>query len=175
MMVPVTDFIDQDVAGHEIRTRSVDLASFTAGFLAQLTLTPEFQRTEVVIREKVRHLVCRLGDFETVYREFLSVVEVLTCGNIGWDNEEYFRDWEKKTLLKISQGSFGVGTVRDRIVEKKIMERTRMTCTISRMSLWKKKMNRTMTITLYKIVRLKNKRSRRKLELRGIKQLLQRK
>ena len=114
MMVPVTDFIDQDVAGHEIRTRSVDLASFTAGFLAQLTLTPEFQRTEVVIREKVRHLVCRLGDFETVYREFLSVVEVLTCGNIGWDNEEYFRDWEKKTLLKISQGSFGVGTVRDR-------------------------------------------------------------
>ena len=117
MMVPVTDFIDQDVAAHKVRTRSVDLASFTAGFLAQLTLTPEFQRTEVVIREKVRHLaflvhlVCRLGDFETVYREFLSVVEVLTCGNIGWDNEEYFRDWEKKTLLKISQGSFGVGTV----------------------------------------------------------------
>jgi len=120
MMIPITNFIDQDVAGCEVRTRGVDLASFTAGFLAQLTLSPEFQRTEALVREKVRHLaflvhlVCRLGDFEAVYREFLSVVEVLTCGNIGWDNEEYFRDWEKKTLLKISQGSFGVETAGDR-------------------------------------------------------------
>ena len=119
MRVPITDFIDPDVAGPDVRARAADLASFTAGFLGQLALTPEFARTETVIREKVRHLsflvhlVCRLQDFEAVYREFLSVEEVLTCGNIGWDNEEYFRDWERKTLLKINHGTFNVNSVRD--------------------------------------------------------------
>ena len=122
MRVPITDFIDPDVAGPEVRSRSVDLASFTAGFLGQLTMTPEFQRTEAVVREKVRHLsflvhlACRLQEFEAVYREFLCVEEVLTCGNIGWDNEEYFRDWERKTLLKVNQGTFG----KSRSIEKNI-------------------------------------------------------
>ena len=86
MRVPVTDFIDPDVAGTspELRPRAADLASFTAGYLGRLIRTPEFQSTERVVREKVRHLsflvhlVCRLDDFEAVYREFLSVEEVLT-------------------------------------------------------------------------------------------------
>ena len=121
MRVPVTDFIDPDVAGTspELRPRAADLASFTAGYLGRLIRTPEFQSTERVVREKVRHLsflvhlVCRLDDFEAVYREFLSVEEVLTCGNIGWDNEGYFRDWERKTLQKVNLGFFGGKTVRD--------------------------------------------------------------
>ncbi len=41
MRVPITDFIDPEVAGPEVRARSPDLASFTAGYLGQLTLTPE--------------------------------------------------------------------------------------------------------------------------------------
>ena len=125
MRVPVTDFIDPDVAGTspELRPRAADLASFTAGYLGRLIRTPEFQSTERVVREKVRHLsflvhlVCRLDDFEAVYREFLSVEEVLTCGNIGWDNEGYFRDWERKTLQKVNLGFFGGKTVRDVIIE----------------------------------------------------------
>ena len=107
MKASITDYIDYEVAGADVRSRKVDLATFVAGYLQKIILSNEFQMTENQVRQKILHLsflvhlVCRKDcSFDSAYKEYQCVEEVLACGNIGWDNEDYFRDWEKKTIIK---------------------------------------------------------------------------
>ena len=44
--------------------------------------------------------MCRYEDFDKVYREYKSIQEDLEIGNIGWEDDQYFREWEKLHLIK---------------------------------------------------------------------------
>ena len=104
MRTSVTDHIDFNIAGVGVRDRKVDLAAFVAGYLQEMMITQEFQTIHHLVKEKVRHLsylvhlVCRCGDFDTIYEEYKSVQEDMIFGNVGWDSDSYFRDWEKSSL-----------------------------------------------------------------------------
>ena len=107
MRVPVTDHIDFNIAGVQVRSRKVDLAAFVAGYLQEMMISQEFLTVHQLVKEKVRHLsylvhlVCRCEDFDIIYEEYKTVQDDMIERNFGWDNDLYFRDWEKLVIKKI--------------------------------------------------------------------------
>lgn len=97
----------------EDRSR-INFPSFVADFLKDVIQMKEFENVLKQIREKITHLsflvqlMCKYEDFDRVYSEYKSVQEDLAGGNIGWEDDQYFREWEKlhfnSTNLKEDDG-----------------------------------------------------------------------
>jgi len=102
----ILNYIDTKVAGEEVLYRKLDVAAFVAGFVQQIIPDLEAKTDYYCLRQKILHLsflvhlVCRFGDFDKVYEEYKSVQEDLSSGNISWNDEQYFREWEETVLIR---------------------------------------------------------------------------
>ena len=108
-MAILLGYIDGNIAGGEYaaKEKNINFPSFVAGYLQEVIQMNEFETVLKQISEKIKHLsflvhlMCRYEDFDKVYSEYISVQEDLEIGNIDWENDQYFREWEKLQVNKI--------------------------------------------------------------------------
>ena len=109
IMTNLLGYIDCKIVGPKYTSmeKNINLPSFVAGFLQEVINMKEFETVLKHISEKIKHLsflvhlMCRYEDFDKVYSEYKSVQEDLEIGNIDWENDQYFREWEKLQVNKI--------------------------------------------------------------------------
>ena len=110
-MANLLEYIDCNIAGPEYasKEKNINFPSFVAGYLQEIIQKEEFQNILQKISEKIKHLsflvhlMCRYEDFDKVYSEYKSVQGDLAIGNISWEDEQYFREWEMLQVNKISE------------------------------------------------------------------------
>ena len=110
-MANLLEYIDCDIAGPEYasKEKNINFPAFVAGYLQEIIQKKEFENILKKISEKIKHLsflvhlMCRYENFDKVYSEYKSVQGDLAIGNIGWEDEQYFREWEMLQVNKISE------------------------------------------------------------------------
>ena len=110
-MANLLEYIYYDIAGPEYasKEKNINFPSFVAGYLQETIQNKEFEHVLKKISEKIKHLsflvhlMCRYEDFDKVYSEYKSVQGDLAIGNISWEDEQYFREWEMLQVKKINE------------------------------------------------------------------------
>ena len=100
------NYVDYSVSGDK---EGNTFPFFVAGYLQEVIQMKEFENVVKQVKEKIKHLsflvhlMCRDGDFDKVLSEYSSVQEDLSIGNIGWEDDKYFREWEKLHLNYVEE------------------------------------------------------------------------
>ena len=93
---------------NESKAKELNFPSFVAGYLQDVIRMKEFENVLKKIKQKITHLsflvqlMCKYEDFDRVYCEYKSVQEDFAGGNIGWEDNQYFKEWEKLQVDKIN-------------------------------------------------------------------------